>query len=277
MGSKCRGVRRMSGKNLICRYCGNEYSHKSTLSDHERNRCENRPSEPLDYRKSKNKAVVKKEYTEEEQRMIDELIRKMRGGSVEEVSKSGGVNVRIEGGVTGNVNVVGGNQNSGNVTNNFNFYLNKEEFDLYDILMGHMSCKEAYEFLLRILRSEEDNHYDWLMELGYIDILEAKDLPIRYNRRTKSFHLYQEKEKEALIDGTGCVLDKFMKDLVVSGALLAVNKVNEVLAESGGQDERAMNERVDNNREVNRMLSTYRKYNLTKRCLLKLQKYLVEV
>jgi hypothetical protein len=115
------------------------------------------------------------------------------------------------------------------------------------------------------------------MELGYIDILEAKDLPIRYNRRTKSFHLYQEKEKEALIDGTGCVLDKFMKDLVVSGALLAVNKVNEVLAESGGQDERAMNERVDNNREVNRMLSTYRKYNLTKRCLLKLQKYLVEV
>jgi hypothetical protein len=55
--------------------------------------------------------------------------------------------------VTGNVNVVGGNQNSGNVTNNFNFYLNKEEFDLYDILMGHMSCKEAYEFLLRILRT----------------------------------------------------------------------------------------------------------------------------
>jgi hypothetical protein len=91
----------MSGKNLICRYCGNEYSHKSTLSDHERNRCENRPSEPLDYRKSKNKAVVKKEYTEEEQRMIDELIRKMRGGSVEEVSKSGGVNVRIEGGCDG--------------------------------------------------------------------------------------------------------------------------------------------------------------------------------
>lgn len=277
MEVNCRDIRRMSAKILSCRYCGNEYAHKSTLSDHERNRCESRPSEPLDYRKSKNKAVVKKEYTAEEQRMIDELIRKMRGGGVEEVSKSTGVNVsaRIEGGnVTGNVNVVGGNQNLGNVTNNFNFYLNKEEFDLYEILMGQMSCKEAYEFLLKILRSDEDNHYDWLMELGYIDILEAKDLPIRYNRRTKSFHLYQEKEKEAVIDGTGRVLDKFMKDLVVSGALLAVN---EMLAESGGQDERVMNERVDNNREVNRVLSQYRKYHLTKRCLLKLQKYLVEV